>query len=72
MWIHLPMKVNINKKDTRLHGLTRKLQTFSIIASLREPCKLRVRLCKCVSLFINIFFHWYVSSNTCLYKNNKP
>ena len=44
------MKVNINKKDTRLHGLTRKLQTFSIIASLRILMNLRVRACNRVWL----------------------
>ena len=50
-------KIKNGDNYTRLHALTRQFIDICILAPLREPCKLRVRACKCVSLFINIFFH---------------
>ena len=49
----------MNKKisnHTRLHAITRNLQGFSILASLREPCNLRVRPCKRVSYLLIFSF----------------
>ena len=52
-------KIKNGDNYTHLHAHTRQFIDICILAPLREPCKLRVSVCKCVTLFINIFFSFY-------------
>ena len=64
---YIPMKENINKQDTRLHALTRKLQGSLRGANIQISMNWRVRACNRVWLdilfysFVSNFFLWFIN-----------